>query len=274
MAEFSIEVFPPKDDSEANKIYDRLKEFALLNPDYISVTYRKGGEKFTAEVTSYIQNQLGIHGVAHLTCTWATRATMRDTLDKLKQKGITKILSLRGDLSEGVRTKDFTYATDLIEFINSYGGFDIYVACYPEGHPDSKNLSEDLMVMKKKADLGVKNFVTQLFFDNEDFYRMRDSMQAWGIDAKIQAGIMPLTNIRQILRIVSLSGVKMPAKLTKMVQKYESQPEALYQAGINYAIEQISDLLLNGTEGIHLYSMNNPRLAQTILASIRPLLTT
>ncbi|NCA66448.1 MAG: methylenetetrahydrofolate reductase [NAD(P)H] [Clostridia bacterium] len=272
MAEFSIEVFPPKDNSEADKIFSRLAEFSALSPDYISVTYRKGGEKFTGEVASYIQNELGIPGVAHLTCTWATRHNMLTTLDNLRQKGIKRILALRGDVNEEVKTKDFRYATDLIEFIKEYGGFEVFVTCYPEGHPDSRDFAEDLNIMKKKAELGVSNFVSQLFFDNSDFYRMVDSMREWGINTPVQAGIMPLTNIKQILRIVSLSGAKLPAKLTKMVQKFENNPEALYQAGLNYAVEQISDLLINGADGIHLYSMNNPKLANYIFESIRPII--
>lgn len=272
MAEFSIEVFPPKDDSEANKIYSRLAEFSNINPDYISVTYRKGGERFTGEVTSYIQNELGIPGVAHLTCTWARRNEMQATLDDLKTKGIKRILALRGDLSEGVGIKDFKYATDLIEFINGYGGFEVFVTCYPEGHPDSADFSEDIAVMKKKADLGVTNFVSQLFFDNEDFYRMVESMRAYGIFTPVQAGIMPITNVKQIMRIVTLSGAKLPRKLTRMIQRFENNPDALYQAGLNYAVEQISDLVINGTDGIHLYSMNNPKVASYIFENIRSII--
>ena len=272
MAEFSIEVFPPKDDSEANKIYGRLAEFSSIKPDYISVTYRKGGEKFTGEVTGCIQNELGIPGVAHLTCTWAKRAEMKATLDDLRAKGIGRILALRGDLTDGAEIKDFKYATDLIEFINGYGGFEVFVTCYPEGHPDSADRAQDLMVMKKKAELGVVNFVSQLFFDNGDFYRMVEQMRAYDIDTPVQAGIMPLTNVRQILRIVALSGAKLPPKLTKMVQRFENNPEALFQAGLNYAVEQISDLIIGGADGIHLYSMNNPKVAAYIFANIRSII--
>lgn len=272
MAEFSIEVFPPKDNSEASKIYDKLAGFSALNPDYISVTYRKGGEKFTGEVASFIQTELNIPSVAHLTCTGVTKASIKSTLDDLKAKGIKRILALRGDLTEGAQPKDFRYATDLIEFINAYGGFEVFVTCYPEGHPDSKDFGEDLFVMKKKAELGVGNFITQLFFDNEDFYNMVDKMRGNNIKTPVQAGIMPLTNVKQILRIVSLAGTKLPTKLIRMVQRFENNPEALKQAGLNFAVEQISDLLINGADGIHLYSMNNPSIASYIFENIRPIL--
>ncbi len=272
MSSFSIEVFPPKDSSNIDKVLDNLKHFAQFKPEFISVTYRKGGEEFTGKVAGYIQNELHINGIAHLTCAGMDKAAALRELTYLKQNGISRVLALRGDLSEDRPTMDFRYATDMMRFINEVGGFDLYGACYPEGHPESDNFDEDIEVMKKKADLGVKAFISQLFYDNEDFYRMLDKLHKVGVTVPVEAGIMPLTNVKQIFRTVTLSGCKLPSKLTRLASRFENNPEAMYQAGVNYAVEQITDLLISGVKGIHLYSMNNPKLAADILEEIRPIM--
>lgn len=272
--QFSFEVFPPKDSVAVSEIYGALRQFALLKPDYISVTYGAGGSSqgLTAEISGFIINELKIPGVAHLTCVGATKQNISEALQKLKSLGVNRILALRGDLPEGTVLGDFRYATDLIKFINDFGGFEVYAACYPEGHSESKSFDFDVEVAKRKCDLGVKRFVSQLFYDNEDFYRMRDAFAKKGITVPISAGIMPITNAKQILRIVSLSGGKLPSGITKMVARFENNPQAFYQAGINYSVNQITDLIAGGVDGIHLYSMNKPKTAEDIYKNINTLL--
>ncbi len=269
--DFSIEVFPPKDNVGVEEIYKSLRQFAQLKPDYISVTYGAGGtsQGLTAEISSFIAKELSIPSVAHLTCVGATKENINFALQQLKLYGVKRILALRGDLPEGHKLGDFKYATDLIEFINSFGWFDVYAACYPEGHSQSPSYDFDIKVAKMKADLGVKRFVSQLFFDNDDFYRMRDEYAKAGVNVPISVGIMPLTNAKNILRMVSLSGCKLPAQVAKMIAKFGDNQEAFYQAGINYAISQITDLVSHGVDGIHLYSMNKPKTAEDIYKNIK-----
>lgn len=271
---FSLEIFPPKDIVGIQAIYNNLPTFASLSPDFISVTYGAGGSSVgtTVEIASKIKQQFNITSVAHLTCADSTTDTVQSVLNGLKQNGVNNILALRGDLKCGREVSDFTYATDLIKFINKSSHFNISSACYPEGHPESPNIKQDIEVLKMKSDLGVNHFISQLFFDNNDFYRFMELADIANISAPIEAGIMPITNSKQILRIIELSGAKLPAKLTKLISKYENNPIALRQAGLNFAIEQITDLLTNGVRGIHLYTMNNPYIATTIYNSIAPIL--
>lgn len=271
---FSLEVFPPKDSVGLNEIYASMGRFRALNPDYISVTYGAGGSSLgnTVEIASDIENKFGITSVAHLICVNSARQDIDRALEALKERGVKNILALRGDRREGACANDFLYATDLIEYIMKKGGFSVSAACYPEGHIESPDLSKDIEVMKKKADLGVSHFISQLFFDNEDFYRMLDSMEKAGIDVPVEAGIMPVTNTKQILRMISLSGAKLPQKLTKLIARFENDKAALMSAGLNFATEQITDLLASGVRGIHLYAMNNPSIAERIYAGVAPIL--
>lgn len=271
---FSLEVFPPKDDVGIEAIYRNLYEFASLSPDYVSVTYSAGGNggTATAEIAQEIQNKHNIPAVAHLTCMGETKVSIREILCKLKEKGIKKVLALRGDKRENATLTDFRYATDLIEFINKVGEFEVFATCYPEGHTESESYLQDVDVMLKKNSLGVKRFVSQLFFDNDDFYRMRDEALKRGIDAKIVAGIMPITNAKQILRTVSMCGAKIPASLAKIISKFENNPEALKCAGLNYCVQQITELLTNDVDGIHLYAMNNPETAKIIMDGVGTIL--
>lgn len=270
---FSIEVFPPKEAVGLEQLYGVLGQFASLSPDFISVTYGAGGssQRLTAEISGYIGRTLGIPGVAHLTCVGATKDNVREVLQQLKDEGVKNILALRGDLPEGCVLGDFKYATDLIKFINDFGGFDVYAACYPEGHSESPDYAFDVEVAKRKSDLGVKEFVSQLFYDNEDFYRMRDAFAKAGIKTPISAGIMPVTSAKNVLRIVTLSGGKLPSAITKAVARFENNPAALYRAGVNYSVQQISELIANGCEGIHLYAMNKPQTAQDIYDNVKDL---
>ena len=275
-AVFSFEVFPPKKDSPIESVYGKLEEICALKPDFISVTYGAGGtgaHSRTCEIAAKIKRDFHVESVAHLTCVNSTRAMIDETLEDFRQNGIENILALRGDYAEGVEPQtDFRYASDLCAYIRACGDFDIGGACYPESHVDAENEVADVLNLKKKVDAGAQHLISQLFFDNDLFYRFLERAKIAGIDVPIEAGIMPVTNKRQIERMVSLCGASLPQKFAKMMQKYESKPEALRDAGIAYAVEQIVDLLSNGVDGIHLYTMNNPAVAAKITRAVETLL--
>ena len=273
---FSFEVFPPKKDSPIESVYGKLEEICALKPDFISVTYGaggSGGHSRTVDIASKIKRDFKVESVAHLTCVNSTRAMIDETLADFRAYDIENILALRGDYAEGVEPqKDFRYASDLCAYIKSKGDFDIGGACYPEVHVDAADAAEDVLNLKKKVDAGAEHLISQLFFDNELFYRFLERAKIAGINVPIEAGIMPVTNKRQIERMVSLCGASLPPKFVKMMQKFESKPEALRDAGIAYAVEQIVDLLSNGVDGIHLYTMNNPYVAEKITRAVENLL--
>lgn len=270
---FSVEIFPPKiNDGEA--VYLPLAGLAMLKPDFISVTYSANGSKIglTNEVCDFIKNGYKIESVAHLTCAGSTKAQINAQLSGLKDSNIKSILALRGDINEDKQVIDYRYATDLIKDIASFGNFNIFAACYPEGHTESPSLTNDLAIMKLKYDLGVSHFLSQLFFDNVDFLSMYSAAKAMGIHAEISAGIMPITNAKQIVRMVQMSGAKIPMNVAKMISTYENDPESLRKAGLDYAINQIRNLLIEGVTGIHLYTMNSVATANTIFEGIKDLL--
>ena len=275
-AVFSFEVFPPKKDSPIESVYGKLEEICALKPDFISVTYGAGGSgahSRTCEIASKIKHDFHVESVAHLTCVNSTREMIGETLDDFKAHGIENILALRGDYVEGVEPqKDFRYASELCAYIRAHGDFDVSGACYPEVHVDAENEVEDVLNLKKKVDAGATHLISQLFFDNAFFYRFLERTKIAGINVPIEAGIMPVTNKKQIERMVSLCGASLPPKFAKMMQKYENKPEALRDAGIAYAVEQIVDLLANGVDGIHLYTMNNPTVAEKITRAVETLL--
>lgn len=264
----SFEVFPPKKDSPIESIYGKLEEICSLNPDFISVTYGAGGVggcSRTAEIASKIKNDFKVESVAHLTCVNSTKDDIDTALDRFQSCGIENILVLRGDYVDGIEPKkDFLHASDLCGYIKDRGGFDISGACYPEVHIEAKDEVEDVLNLKKKVDSGAQHLISQLFFDNSVFYRFLERTKIAGINVPIEAGIMPVTNKRQIERMVSMCGASLPVKFSKIMQKYENKPDALSDAGIAYAIEQIVDLIANGVDGIHLYTMNNPYVARKI----------
>lgn len=273
---FSFEVFPPKKDSPIESVYGKLEEICALQPDFISVTYGAGGSgahSRTCEIAAKIKHDFKVESVAHLTCVNSTRRMIDDTLADFRAHDIENILALRGDYTEGVAPQtDFRYAADLCAYIREQGGFDISGACYPETHVDAANEVEDVLNLKRKVDAGARHLISQLFFDNAVFYRFLERTQIAGINVPIEAGIMPVTNKKQIERMVSLCGASLPPKFVKMMQRYESRPEALRDAGIAYAVEQIVDLLSNGVDGIHLYTMNNPAVAEKISCAVKNLL--
>lgn len=273
---FSFEVFPPKKDSPIESVYSKLEEICSLKPDFISVTYGAGGtvgHSRTAEIASKIKNDFGVESVAHLTCVNSTKSDIDANLDDFVQCGIENILALRGDYVNGVEPKkEFVYASDLCKYIKEKGDFDIAGACYPEVHIEAKDEVEDVLNLKNKVEAGAEHLISQLFFDNSVFYRFLERTRIAGINVPIEAGIMPVTNKNQIERMVSMCGASLPAKFSKIMQKYEDKPEALRDAGIAYAVEQIVDLIANGVDGIHLYTMNNPYVARRITAAIANLL--
>lgn len=273
---FSFEVFPPKRTSPIESVYGKLSEICDLKPDFISVTYGAGGsgeKNRTCEIASKIKNDFGVEAVAHLTCVNSTKDDIDRNLAQFRAEGITNVLALRGDIVEDSRlSKDFVYASDLCSYIRAHGGFDIAGACYPEVHGEAENEVEDVLNLKKKVDAGAEHLISQLFFDNSAFYRFIERTRIAGINVPIEAGIMPVTNKNQIERMVSMCGASLPAKFAKIMQKYESKPEALRDAGIAYAVEQIVDLIANGVDGIHLYTMNNPYVAKKITEAVSSLL--
>ncbi|KEI07032.1 methylenetetrahydrofolate reductase [NAD(P)H] [Clostridium botulinum] len=273
---FSLEVFPPKIDSPLKTIYKALNELSNLNPDFISVTYGAGGSLVnnkTAEISSLIKNVYNIEALAHLTCISAKKDDIDKITERLTSEGVSNILALRGD-DNGVQRNDFNYASDLVEYIQNKDKFNIISACYPEGHIENKGLDIEIENMKRKIDNGTTSFISQLFFDNNSYYNFLNKVRSKGINVPIQAGIMPVINKKQIERITKLCGAKIPPKFAKILDKYEHNKEALRDAGIAYAVDQIIDLISTGVDGIHLYTMNNPYVANKINDSIKLVLRT
>ncbi|MBN1068693.1 methylenetetrahydrofolate reductase [NAD(P)H] [Clostridium botulinum] len=275
---FSFEIFPPKTTSSIQTIYNTLDDLKGLNPDYISVTYGAGGSvknNKTIELTSLIKNKYGIEAVSHLTCISSTKSDIEYYLRKFEKNNIENILALRGDIPIGSKiTGELNHANELIKHISDNGQFNIAAACYPEGHIEHKGLYREIESMKRKEEAGASYFISQLFFDNNLYYNFQDEVRAANINLPIEAGIMPVTNKRQIERILSLSGASLPDKFKRIIERYEHNPEALRDAGIAYAVEQIVDLISTGVDGIHLYVMNNPYVAKRISQSIENILLT
>lgn len=269
---FSFEIFPPKSTSPIHTIYDTLEALQDLKPDYISVTYGAGGnisDNRTCELSSLVKNKYGIESLAHLTCINSSKTTIDKILAQLKTEGVKNVLALRGDIPKQVDTVgEFNYACELIGYVHQTHTFGIAAACYPEGHIDSSSLQQDIETLKIKVDAGTDYLISQLFFDNNYFYDFLNLVEQKSIDIPIQAGIMPVANKRQIERIVSLCGATVPHKFTKIMNRYEHDREALREAGIAYATEQIIDLISTGVRGIHLYTMNNPYIARKITNNI------
>lgn len=264
---FSYEVFPPRKTSKPDSIYETIAELKELNPDYISVTYGALGaknNKETFKIASVIKSY-NVESITHLPGIGLTKEDVLEKLNELRRRGVENILALRGDLpEEGYKKGDFTYASDLIKFIKENGDFNIIAACYPEGHIECKNKVQDIKHLKEKVDAGAKQLITQLFFDNEDFYTFKERCELADINVPIEAGIMPVVNKKQIEKMTTLCGVRLPKKFLRIMEKYENNPLAMRDAGIAYAVDQIIDLITQGVAGIHLYTMNNPYIARKI----------
>ena len=269
-AVYSLEVFPPKKADSIDTVYNTLYGLRGLPVDYISVTYGAGGSEVqrnkTAEIASLIKKEYGIEPISHLTCVGSTKEELRETLENLRNIGVWNILALRGDLpAEGTPVMAFSHANELAAFIKEFDpAFNVTGACYPECHVDAASLDEDIENLKKKVDAGVSQLTTQLFFDNEIFYAFRDKVEKAGITVPISAGIMPITKKSQIERTVAMCGASIPPKFARLISKYADSPEALNQAGLSYAVDQITDLVANDTRGVHVYTMNNVDTAKYV----------
>jgi methylenetetrahydrofolate reductase (NADPH) len=268
----SLEVFPPKADSPVDVIYNTLSQLSALKPSFISVTYGAGGSMSnrTIEIASVIKSRYGIEPLAHLTCVGAKRDGIERQLDEMRAAGIENVLALRGDIPEGMKTcdafTDYKHGSDLVSHIAQRGGFCIGVAAYPEMHFQSKDRASDLKWLRHKVECGASFMTTQLFFENEHYYRLVDNLRALDINVPVLAGIMPVLASQQILRMGSLSGCTIPAEITRLMARYKN-PEDFEKAGLEYCCKQIEDLLRNKVDGIHLYSMNKAAQSKQIVQS-------
>lgn len=273
----SFEVFPPNPAVGNEKILQALESMQTLAPHFISVTASNNKyniKETTVALADHIQNDLAIPTIAHLPAIYLTKEKVAETIVALDEVGVKRILALRGDIISDVEPqKDFRYATDLIAFIKDQAPhFEIVGACYPEGHPDSPNQILDIQHLKKKVDAGCSSLVTQLFFDNERFYDFQDKCALAGIDVPIHAGIMPILNRNQALRLLkTCENIHLPRKFKAILDKYEHDPESLRAAGLAYAVDQIVDLVTQDVAGIHLYTMNNAEVAHQVHQATKPL---
>jgi methylenetetrahydrofolate reductase (NADPH) len=272
----SFEIFPPKRTDSVSTIYDTVKELKNLNPDFISVTHGAGGSangNKTLKIASAVKNCYKIESVAHLPCINLEKREVLELLDNFKTAGIENILALRGDINPDIPPKhDFKHASDLVSFIKENSNFNIIGACYPEGHIECRSIVEDIRNLKTKVDAGANQLITQLFFDNDCFYSFRERVSVAGINVPIEAGIMPVVNKKQIERMVTLCGVKLPKKFLSIMNRYENNPIAMRDAGIAYAVDQIVDLIAQGADGIHLYTMNNAYIAYKVYEAVHSML--
>jgi len=272
----SFEVFPPVREGNLESLYQTVEALKKLRPDFISVTYGAGGSTrdMTIEIASNVKNKFGQEVLAHLTCVGSTRDDIARILDELREAKIQNILALRGDPPRGeeqfVRPEGgFGYANELVEFIRSRNDFSIGVAGYPEGHVEAPNLDEDLKNLKRKVDAGADFVVSQLFFDNEVFYRFRDRAMKIGIRVPLIPGVFPVLHYRQMKKCISLSNASVPGKLESRMIRLQDKPEETEKYGIEYAVRQVEDLIRNGVQGLHLYSMNRSEPVIRIVTEVR-----
>ena len=270
----SFEVFPPKKKDDFETVSGAAKELVSLHPDFISITCGAAGSQKsnTAEIAAVIE-QNDTRALAHLTCVRLTKEQLEQNIAEFKAKGIQNVLALRGDLpkdadeGENLFPSGFCHASDLVPLLKD-AGFCVGGACYPEGHPESLNRDLDIENLKYKVDAGVDFLTTQMFFDNDMLYSFLYRLQSAGIHVPVMAGIMPITSAAQVSRMVDLSNAYIPRKLLSLCDKFRGSKEAMWQAGIAYATDQIIDLISNGVRGIHIYTMNKPKVAQAILRNV------
>ncbi len=268
----SCELFPPKQGANIQQVQDVVREIAGLGPDFMSVTYGAGGgtSQNTVKIAAEVQH-CGVAALAHLTCVSSTKQQVAGVLEELKANHIENILALRGDIPKDTdfpSPAHYHYAGELIREIHESGDFCIGAACYPEGHVECEHKEDDLNYLKQKVESGCDFLTTQMFFDNNVFYNFLYRILAKGVSVPVVAGIMPVTNSNQIKRICSLSGTALPPRFKAIVDKFSDKPQAMKQAGIAYATEQIIDLISNGVNSIHLYTMNKPEIAAKIMENL------
>lgn len=269
----SFEIFPPKKDSDLRNIDATLEVLSGLKPDYISVTFGAGGSancNRTIELAKKIKYEYHTEPVVHLTCLHYDKAEIDQFAQILESEGIQNILALRGDRNPNIAEKeDFKHASDLIAYLKPKTDFCFLGACYPECHPESKNKIDEMKYLREKVDAGAEVLLSQLFFDNRNFFDFHEACKIAGIDVPVIPGIMPVINAAQIKRMVTMCGASFPERFQKIINKYEDKKEALFDAGMSYALSQIIDLLVSDIDGIHLYTMNNPKVARKICEGIQ-----
>lgn len=269
----SCELFPPKQGTQLANYKRIVADMAALKPAYMSVTYGATGgtSDYTVELANEVRNVNHIPALAHLTCASSTREKVASVIEELKANQIENILALRGDIPEHADfplPNQYKHASELIADIKAQGDFCIGGACYPEGHPEADTIYEDLDCLKEKVDAGCDFLTTQMFFDNNIFYNFMYKTMKKGIDVPIVAGIMPITSKSQVKRSISLSGCMIPARFQAIVDRFGDNPAAMKQAGIAYATDQIIDLIANGVNHVHIYTMNKPDVAGAILDNL------
>ncbi|MFR0557249.1 methylenetetrahydrofolate reductase [NAD(P)H] [Pseudoscardovia radai] len=270
---FSLEVFPPKRNAAVGTIYDTLDGLQGVDPDFISVTYGTGKQSdrtATARISNTIRQEYDIPVVAHLTAQYLDKDGADEALDLFEQAKVRGVLALRGDSVEGREPAGvFEHASDLAAYIRStHPDLDVYGACYPEGHPEATSLSQDVENLKKKVDAGVSHLVSQLFYDNSDFLNFISLAREAGIGTPIEAGIMPVMNVGQVRRMGKICGARIPHALDRMLDRWQDDKKSLRAAGIVYASQQIADLVAQGVDGVHLYTMNHPGVTRRIWQNV------
>jgi len=274
----SFEVFPPKTESAFDSVRSAVEEIALLSPSFISVTYGAGGgtSRYTLDIAKDIKERHGVPSLAHLTCISSSKETVAERIAGIKAAGIENVMALRGDIPEGERPdmrRDYAHAVDLIyQLKESAPELCIGAACYPEVHPESADSREDIKHLKEKVDAGCDFLTTQMFFDNSLFYSFLYRIREAGIGVPVLPGIMPITGANQIERALKLSGSFIPKRFLSLLDRFGSRPEAMKQAGIAYAMDQIIDLYANGIKNVHVYAMNKPEVASKIKDGISAIL--
>ena len=267
----SFEVFPPKTTDNFESVLSATERIAELSPSYMSVTYGAGGgtSLYTAEIAERLLSR-GVTPLAHLSCISSTKEQISRQLADLRERKIENILALRGDIPRDMDRPpmQYKYASELMSEIRDFGGFTIGGACYPEGHPESESGDADIESLRIKAECGCEFLTTQMFFDNNILYNFMYRLMRRGVNIPVIPGIMPVTNAKQIKRIISISGNALPQRFIRLVDRYADNPQAMKQAGIAYATEQIVDLYANGFNAVHVYSMNNPDVAARIKANL------
>ena len=276
----SFEVFPPKTETAFESVKTATEEIAKLHPSFMSVTYGAGGgtSKYTLDIAKNIKERYGVPSLAHLTCVSSTKETVKQKISEIKAAGISNVMALRGDIPAGLEDADrsgwdYKHAIDLIRELKEINpDFCIGGACYPEIHPESANQKEDILHLKEKVDAGCDFLTTQMFFDNNLLYNFLYKIREAGITVPVIPGIMPITNANQVDRAIKLSGSFMPQRFKSLVDKFGSDPDAMKQAGIAYATDQIIDLYANGITNVHVYSMNKPDVAMKIQGNLSDIL--
>ncbi len=275
----SFEVFPPKKESSFESVRTATEEIAALKPSFMSVTYGAGGgtSNYTLSIAKNIKEKYNVPMLAHLTCVSSNKALVAKRINDMKDTGITNVMALRGDLTPELENSDralwdYRHAVDLIRELKEKGDFCIGAACYPEVHPESANQREDIKYLKEKVDAGADFLTTQMIFDNNLFFNFLYKIREAGITVPVLPGIMPITNANQLERAIKLSHAFMPQRFRSVVDKFGQKPDAMKQAGIAYATDQIIDLYANGITNIHVYSMNKPDVAKSIQNNLSSIL--